>query len=144
MKKVEIYTDGACSKNPGPGGWGAILKLGEHEKELSGYVPSTTNNRMELQAVIEGLNALKEPCAVDIYTDSQYVQKGMTEWIHKWIAKGWLREGQEKIKNVDLWQKLMALSQKHKLNFHWVKGHNGHVYNERADVLATEAIKKVP
>jgi len=140
-KKVELFTDGACSGNPGPGGWGALLRYGEHEKELNGGAPDTTNNRMELQAVIEGLKALKRPCVVEIYTDSQYVQKGMTEWLRGWKAKGWKTAARKPVKNADLWQELDAQVQKHKVTWHWVKGHAGHPENERADQLAREGIK---
>lgn len=139
MKKsaVEIYTDGACSGNPGPGGWGAILRYGGHEKELSGGETPTTNNRMELLAAIRALEELKRSCRVDIYTDSQYVQKGVTEWLKGWKAKGW----PARIKNQDLWQELDKLLEKHDVSFHWVRGHNGHPENERADALARQAIK---
>lgn len=139
MKKstVEIYTDGACSGNPGPGGWGAVLRYGGHEKELSGGEAATTNNRMELLAAIRSLEELKRPCRVDIYTDSQYVQKGVTEWLKGWKAKGW----PARIKNQDLWQELDKLLEKHDVSFHWVRGHSGHPENERADVLARKAIK---
>lgn len=140
-KKVELFTDGACSGNPGPGGWGALLRYGEHERELNGGAPETTNNRMELQAVIEGLKALKRPCVVEIYTDSQYVQKGMTEWLRGWKAKGWKTAARKPVKNADLWQELDAQVQKHKVTWHWVKGHAGHPENERADQLAREGIK---
>ena len=141
MKKsvVEIYTDGACSGNPGPGGWGAILRYGGHEKELSGTEPDTTNNRMELLAAIRALETLKRACRVEIYTDSQYVQRGVTEWMEGWKAKGW----PARIKNQDLWQELDKLLQKHDVSFHWVRGHDGHPENERADQLAVKAIKKL-
>jgi len=135
-KKVELFTDGACSGNPGPGGWGAILRFDGVEKELSGGEPLTTNNRMEMTAAIKGLEALKRPCRVDIYTDSKYLQQGVTEWMKGWKAKGW----PERIKNQDLWKMLDVLIQKHDVHFHWVKGHAGHPENERADVLATSAV----
>ena len=135
-KKVELFTDGACSGNPGPGGWGAILRFYGVEKELSGGEPLTTNNRMEMTAAIKGLEALKRPCRVDIYTDSKYLQQGVTEWMKGWKAKGW----PERIKNQDLWKMLDVLIQKHDVHFHWVKGHAGHPENERADVLATSAV----
>lgn len=133
---VEIYTDGACSGNPGPGGWGVLLRYGEHEKELSGAEADTTNNRMEMTAAIKALESLKRPCKVDLYTDSTYVQKGVNEWMAGWKAKGW----PSKIKNQDLWKQLDVLIQQHDVKFHWVKGHAGHPENERADKLATDAI----
>ncbi|MAS87081.1 MAG: ribonuclease HI [Micavibrio sp.] len=135
---VEIYTDGACSGNPGPGGWGAILRYGKTEKELSGGDPETTNNRMELMAAIEGLKALKREAEVHLYTDSTYVKQGITEWIHGWKAKNW----PARIKNKDLWLELDAQNQKHKVSWHWVKGHAGHPENERADQLAVAAIPR--
>lgn len=135
-KKVELFTDGACSGNPGPGGWGAILRFDGAEKELSGGEALTTNNRMEMTAAIKGLEALKRPCRVDIYTDSKYLQQGVMEWMKGWKAKGW----PERIKNQDLWKQLDILIQKHDVHFHWVKGHAGHPENERADVLATSAV----
>lgn len=140
MKKsvVEIYTDGACSGNPGPGGWGAVLRYGGHEKELSGGEADTTNNRMELLAAIKALESLKRSCRVELYTDSQYVQKGVTEWLKGWKAKGW----PARIKNQDLWKELDKLLEKYDVSFHWVRGHDGHPENERADALAVKAIKK--
>ncbi len=139
MKKsgVELFTDGACSGNPGPGGWGTIMRFNAVEKELSGAEPLTTNNRMEMLAAIRGLEALKQPCAVDLYTDSKYLQQGVHEWMKGWKAKGW----PERIKNQDLWKELDALLQIHDVRFHWVKGHAGHVENERCDELARMAIK---
>lgn len=134
--KVELFTDGACSGNPGPGGWGAILRYNGVERELSGGEKLTTNNRMEMTAAIEGLRALKRPCSVDIYTDSKYLQQGVNEWMAGWKAKGW----PDRIKNQDLWKALDALLQNHDVRFHWVKGHAGHPENERADQLATSAI----
>lgn len=136
---IEIYTDGACSGNPGPGGWGAILRYNGHEKELSGGENPTTNNRMELLAAIRALEELKRRCHVDLYTDSQYVQKGVTEWLRGWKAKNW----PDRIKNQDLWKTLDALLQKHDVRFHWVRGHAGHPENERADALARAAIRTV-
>jgi ribonuclease HI len=133
---VLIYTDGACKGNPGPGGWGAWLKSGDHEKELYGGEPLTTNNRMELTAVIEALTALKKPCAVILYTDSQYVRKGITEWIHNWKSRGWKTAGKEPVKNADLWQSLDEVSKGHRIEWRWVKGHAGDPGNERADSLA--------
>jgi ribonuclease HI len=136
MEKVEIYTDGACKGNPGTGGWGALLIAGGHKKELFGGEPNTTNNRMELKAVIEALSALKRPCEVVVHTDSQYVQKGISEWIHGWKARGWKTAAKEPVKNVDLWQALDAAQAAHTIQWRWVKGHAGHDGNERADALA--------
>jgi ribonuclease HI len=139
-RAVEMFTDGACSGNPGPGGWGTILRWGEHERELSGGAAETTNNRMELMAVIEGLRALKRPSKVAIYTDSQYVQKGMTEWLRAWKAKDFRMKGGKMRPNHDLWRELDALTQRHDVDWHWVRGHSGHPENERADALARGAI----
>jgi ribonuclease HI len=139
-RKVTIYTDGACSGNPGPGGWGAILVHGDTQKEISGYERDTTNNRMELMAAISALEALKAPCDVDLTTDSTYVLKGITEWIDGWKAKGWKTADKKPVKNADLWQRLEPLTKKHHVTWHWVRGHNGHRYNERADELARAAI----
>ena len=136
MQKVTIYTDGACSGNPGPGGWGCVLIYGDNIKELSGYVPETTNNRMEITAVIEGLKALKESCSVDLYTDSKYVLEGATKWLAGWQEKGWRRADKKPVLNVDLWQQLSELLAQHKITWHWVKGHAGNPYNERVDALA--------
>ncbi|MCB9964226.1 MAG: ribonuclease HI [Rhodospirillales bacterium] len=141
-QKIQIYTDGACSGNPGPGGWGAILRAGRHEKELSGGAEATTNNRMELTAAIEALRALKKPSDVDLFTDSSYVQKGVTEWLRGWKARGWKTADKKPVKNQDLWEALDAVLQKHAVAFHWVKGHAGHPENERADQLAVAAIPK--
>jgi ribonuclease HI len=138
-KPVEIFTDGACSGNPGPGGWGAILRYAGHEKELSGYEAQTTNNRMELMAAIKALEALKQSCKVDVYTDSSYVQQGVMEWLKGWKAKGW----PARIKNKDLWLELDAQLQKHEVKFHWIRGHAGHPENERADELARKAIRNL-
>jgi ribonuclease HI len=138
--QVDIYTDGACSGNPGPGGWGAIMIWNGREKELSGADPETTNNRMELMAVIEALSTLKRPCTVTVHTDSQYVQKGMSEWLPRWKENGWKRKGGS-IQNLDLWQALDAQARKHEVSWAWVKGHSGHPLNERADALAVAAIK---
>ena len=141
---VDIYTDGACSGNPGPGGWGALLRLGDHEKEMFGGEPDTTNNRMELTAVIEGLRALKRPCEVDLYLDSQYVRQGITEWIAGWKARGWRTASKQPVKNVDLWQQLDALvgGAGHRIRWHWVRGHTGHEGNERADALANRGVPR--
>lgn len=136
MKKVCIYTDGACSGNPGPGGWAAILHYNGHEKELSGGERETTNNRMELMAVISALTALKESCEVDLWTDSQYIEKAINEgWLAGWKRRGWKRKGGE-LKNIELWQELDSLLARHKVNFNWLKGHDGHEFNERCDALA--------
>ena len=137
MKEVKIYTDGACRGNPGRGGWGAILVYGKHEKELSGGERMTTNNRMELLGAIAALSALKEECSVTLYSDSKYLVDAFNEgWVEGWRAHSWKR-GREELKNPDLWQQLYALTQKHRVTFVWVKGHNGHDYNERCDALAT-------
>ena len=140
---VEIYTDGACKGNPGPGGWGALLRCQGQEKELFGGAPDTTNNRMELQAVIEALRCLKRPCDIDIYTDSQYVQKGISEWITGWKARGWRTASKAPVKNADLWQMLDAEVARHRIQWHWVKGHAGHEFNERADELANRGVDLV-
>ena len=137
---VTIYTDGACKGNPGPGGWGVILRAGEKERELFGGEAQTTNNRMELTAVIEGLLALKRPSQVRIYTDSQYVQKGMSEWIRGWKRNNWRTADRKPVKNVELWQKLDAIAGQHRIEWHWVRGHAGHPENERADALANRGI----
>ncbi|HWU84116.1 MAG TPA: ribonuclease HI [Rhodocyclaceae bacterium] len=142
QEKIELYTDGACSGNPGPGGWGAVLRMGAHEKELFGGEPQTTNNRMEMIAVIEALRALTRPVQAEVYTDSQYVMKGITEWIHGWKARGWKTAAKEPVKNVDLWQALDQECARHQLKWHWVKGHNGHPENERADALARRGVEQ--
>lgn len=139
-KRVEVFTDGACRGNPGPGGWGAILRYKTVEKELSGSEAHTTNNRMELMAVIEALRALKEPCSVDLTTDSQYLKNGITSWIHTWKRNGWKTSTKEPVKNRDLWEALDELSQKHLIRWHWVPGHQGHPENERCDLLARSAM----
>jgi ribonuclease HI len=141
--KVNIYTDGACKGNPGRGGWGALLVTGAHEKELFGGAPETTNNRMELQAVIEALNALTRPCDIIVHTDSQYVQKGISEWIHGWKARGWKTAAKEPVKNADLWQALDSAQARHKVEWRWVRGHNGHPGNERADSLANRGVESL-
>jgi len=137
---VEIYADGACKGNPGPGGWGALLRIGRVEKELYGGDPATTNNRMELTAVIEGLAALKGSARVRVYTDSQYVQKGISEWIHDWKRRGWRTAAKAPVKNADLWRRLEELARGHQIEWHWVRGHAGHPENERADALANRGI----
>ncbi|NQU61878.1 MAG: ribonuclease HI [Rhodospirillales bacterium] len=139
---VEIFTDGACSGNPGPGGWGVLLRWGGHEKELCGGEPDTTNNRMELMAAIKGLEALKPGSAADLYTDSTYVQKGITEWIAKWKRNGWRTAAKKQVKNEDLWRRLEAELEGHDVNWHWVKGHAGHEENERADELARRGVEQ--
>jgi ribonuclease HI len=139
LKKVIIHTDGACEGNPGPGGWAAILEYGSVKKEISGGVIATTNNRMELTAALEALNRLKEPCEVDLFTDSEYLRDGITKWIHSWKAKGWKKKT---IKNIDLWQALDAARSRHKVRWHWVRGHAGHDLNERCDVLAVQQTQK--
>ena len=141
-EQVEIYTDGACKGNPGPGGWGARLQYGQHVQELFGGELNTTNNRMEMTAVIEGLLALKRPCQVTLYLDSEYVRKGITEWIHGWKARGWKTADKSPVKNVDLWQELDALLPDHEIAWHWVRGHNGHPGNELADQLANRGVEE--
>ena len=140
-EKVEIYTDGACSGNPGPGGWGVVLRYKDREKELAGFSLETTNNRMELQAAIEGLKSLKRSMNVDLFTDSQYLRDGITKWLFQWKRNGWRLANKKPVKNQDLWEDLHALVQDHHINWHWVKGHAGHPENERADALARQAIK---
>jgi ribonuclease HI len=142
--RVRIYTDGACKGNPGPGGWGALLQLDGREKELCGGEPDTTNNRMELTAVIRALEALKRSCKIDLYTDSQYVQKGISEWIVSWKRRGWKTADRKPVKNVDLWLELDRLVTGHEVRWHWVKGHAGHAENERADQLANKGIASLP
>jgi ribonuclease HI len=140
MPKVVIHTDGACSGNPGPGGWGAILESGGHRKELKGGEPQTTNNRMELTAAIEALAALKMPSDVDLYTDSNYLRGGITEWIKKWTSNGWRTAARKPVMNAELWQRLQEAAAPHQVRWHWVKGHHGHDDNERADELAREGM----
>ena len=139
---IEIFTDGACSGNPGPGGWGAILRSGETERELFGGEPQTTNNRMEMTAVIEALRALKKPVAAKVHTDSQYVQKGISEWIHGWKRRGWKTAGKDPVKNEDLWRELDRLAAQHEIEWIWVRGHAGHPENERADALARRGVEQ--
>lgn len=140
VNKVEIYTDGACQGNPGPGGWGVVMRYNGVEKELSGFELQTTNNRMELQAAIEGLKALKKVIEVDLYTDSQYLRDGVTQWLPQWKKNNWKLSNKKPVKNQDLWEQLDALTQNHKVSWHWVRGHAGHPENERADALARGAI----
>lgn len=139
LTTVEIFTDGACKGNPGPGGWGAVIRSGANEKELSGGEKHTTNNRMELMAAIEALNALKRPCHVILTTDSNYVRDGITKWIHGWQRNGWKTADKKPVKNAELWQALQEAAQRHRIDWRWVKGHNGHPENERADALASAA-----
>jgi ribonuclease HI len=139
---VEIFTDGACSGNPGPGGWGAVLRFKGVEKELKGGEKLTTNNRMEMMAVIESLGALTRPCVVDVYTDSEYVKKGMTEWLRGWKARGWKTADRKPVKNDDLWRRLDEAASRHQVRWHWVRGHAGHPENERADALAREGARE--
>jgi len=142
MNPVDIYTDGACKGNPGPGGWGVLLQSAGTEKELFGGELNTTNNRMELTAVIEGLNALKKRCSIDVYTDSQYVRKGVLEWMPKWKMNGWKTSDKKPVKNADLWQILDEASVRHLVRWHWVKGHSGNPGNEKADALANLGVEK--
>ncbi len=141
MQEVTIYTDGACKGNPGPGGWGAWLRSGEHERELFGGERQTTNNRMELQAVIEALNALRRPSLVHLHVDSEYVRNGITAWIHAWKRRGWKTADNKPVKNVDLWQRLEAATAPHRIEWHWVRGHSGDPGNERADALANRGVE---
>jgi ribonuclease HI len=142
VTRVELYTDGACSGNPGPGGWGVLLRdSAGREKELAGGAPETTNNRMELMAAIEGLRALKRPCKVDLYTDSVYVRTGIMEWLPKWMTNGWRTSGRKPVKNQDLWEALAEAMRPHDITWHWVRGHAGNEGNERADRLARAAIR---
>ena len=143
MKKVEIFTDGACKGNPGPGGWGALLRNGAHEKELSGGEADTTNNRMEMKAVIEALNALKQPCEVELYSDSKYVIDGITKWIHGWQKRGWVNAAKKPVANAELWQLLLKATSRHNITWHWVKGHSGHPENERVDQLASDEAERI-
>ena len=142
-KIVEIFTDGACSGNPGPGGWGAVLRYGDVEKEMNGGEPATTNNRMELMAAIMAIEAVKRPCEIHLHTDSEYLRQGITTWIHSWKARGWKTADKKPVKNVDLWQRLERAIETHDVHWHWVKGHSGHVENERADELARLAIRQM-
>ena len=142
-QRVTIYTDGACSGNPGPGGWGAVLFYGDHRKELYGGETPTTNNRMELMAAISALEMLKRACHIDLHTDSQYVKNGITSWIHGWKKNGWRTADKKPVKNDDLWKRLDAAIARHEVEWHWIKGHAGHEHNERADELARQAIAEL-
>ena len=142
-KHIIIYTDGACRGNPGPGGWGAVMRYGKHEKIISGAEFHTTNNRMELMAAIGALTAIREPCKIDIHTDSQYLQKGITEWLEGWKKKQWKKADKKPVKNADLWQALDQEAAKHEIKWHWVKGHSGHPENELADEIANQAIDEL-
>ena len=142
MKQVEIYTDGACRRNPGPGGWGALLRSNGHEKELCGGALETTNNQMELLAAIKALESLKEPCQVELFTDSNYVKKGITEWIINWKKNGFKNSKKKPVVNTELWMRLDTIASQHKVNWQWVKGHAGHIENERADALANRGLEQ--
>lgn len=142
LKKIQLYTDGACKGNPGPGGWGALLRYGDHEKRLYGGESNTTNNRMELMAAIKALESLKEPCDVVLTTDSQYVRKGITEWMRNWKKNGWKTSAKKPVKNADLWQALDQAAEKHQIDWQWVKGHAGHPENEIADELANLGVEQ--
>ncbi|MFO7986842.1 MAG: ribonuclease HI [Desulfatiglandaceae bacterium] len=139
---VDIYTDGACSGNPGPGGYGSVLKYGDITKEISGCAPDTTNNRMEMTAVIEALRQLKRPCRVRLFTDSEYIMKGMTQWLPGWLKRNWMTSQKKPVLNRDLWEEMLQLDRKHHIEWKWVKGHNNHPENERCDYLARNAIKR--
>jgi len=143
LPHVVIHTDGACSGNPGPGGWGAILAFGDHEKELKGGEANTTNNRMELMAAISALEALKRPCRVDLHTDSQYLRDGVMTYLARWKQNGWRTANKKPVKNIDLWQRLDVAMHAHQIRWHWLRGHAGHIMNERADVLARQAIAEI-
>jgi len=143
VKNVTIHSDGACEGNPGPGGWASILEYGPHFKEISGGEPATTNNRMELKAAIEGLRALKEPCSVEFFTDSEYVRNGITEWLKDWKARNWKTADKKRVKNDDLWKELDTVASTHQVAWHWLKGHAGHETNERCDLLARKEVAKL-
>ena len=143
MKQVEIYTDGACKGNPGPGGWGALLRMGTHEKELSGGEADTTNNRMEMTAIIRGLSALIEPCRVELYSDSKYVIDGITKWVDGWKRKGWITASKKPVRNADLWHELIEVAARHEVRWNWVKGHSGHPENDRVDRLASDEADRI-
>ena len=140
---MKIWTDGACSGNPGPGGWGVLLRMGAHEKEMAGGQEDTTNNRMELMAAIKGLEALNQSCAVDLYSDSKYVIDGITKWIHGWQKRGWINAAKKPVANADLWRELWDATSRHEVNWHWVKGHSGHAENDRVDQLASDEAARI-
>jgi ribonuclease HI len=142
MRRVTVYTDGACAGNPGPGGWGAIVRGDDGEREISGYEPATTNNRMELRAAVEALRSFAEATEVDLHTDSQYLRNGMAEWLARWKRNGWRTADRKPVKNTDLWRELDELAHRHLIRWHWVRGHSGHPENERCDALANEAIRR--
>ncbi len=142
-KQVAIFTDGACKGNPGPGGWGVLLRMGGHEKELAGGDADTTNNRMEMRAVIEGLNALRQPCEVELYSDSKYVIDGITKWIHGWKKRGWVNAAKKPVANAEMWRELDEAARRHNITWHWVKGHSGHPENERVDALASNEADRI-
>ena len=143
LKKIAIYTDGACRGNPGPGGWGVLLRYNHHEKQLNGAEAHTTNNRMELLAAIKGLEALQQSCVVELTTDSEYLRRGMTEWLQKWKKNNWKTADKKPVKNQELWQQLDALAQQHQITWHWIKGHSNHPENDHADLLANQAIDEL-
>ncbi len=143
MDHVSIFTDGACLSNPGRGGWAALLRIGAHEKELTGSALNTTNNKMELTAALEALRALKKPCQIDLYTDSEYLRRGMTEWVMAWKARGWKTADRKPVANKEIWEGLLEAAQPHTITWHWVRGHNGHPENERVDVLASNAARSL-
>ena len=143
MKSIRIHTDGGCLGNPGPGGWAAVLQYGQHRRELSGGEPATTNNRMELTAAIQALSSLREPCAVELFTDSTYVRNGITQWIRGWRARGWVTQQKEPVKNEDLWRALDSAAALHQISWQWLRGHSGHPENERCDALAGAAIQEI-
>lgn len=143
MKQVEIFTDGACKGNPGAGGWGVLLRMGDREKELSGGEADTTNNRMELTAAIRGLAALTQPCRVDLYSDSKYVLDGMTKWVEGWKKRGWVNASKKPVRNADLWHELIDVAARHDVSWHWVRGHSGHPENERVDRLASDEAERI-
>ena len=142
-KQVTIFTDGACKGNPGPGGWGVLLRMGAHEKEMSGGQEDTTNNRMELMAAIRGLEALNQSCVVDLYSDSKYVIDGITKWIHSWHKRGWVSAAKKPVANADLWRELWDATGRHEVTWHWVKGHSGHTENDRVDQLASDEAARI-
>ena len=143
MKKVVIHSDGSCHSNPGPGGWAATLSYGQHTREISGGALATTNNRMELQAAIEALDVLKEPCEIEFFTDSEYLKNGVMDWLSTWRSNGWRTKAKQSVKNEDLWRALDNATSRHKISWHWLKGHSGHQHNERCDQLANEAMAKI-